>query len=166
MLFWLDAHWSGSQTYGEDDECPLLEELEIILSSNLKNFAILIDDARLFLAPPPLPHNLEIWPSITDICRAVPDNYDLIVRNDVIYIIPDHVEMRAYTQKIITSDWSNYVNSHKPVTTSTFRSVLVKVPFFSAKQSEGRTTSASFAVSVKKISCTTRNSNFLRHSSV
>jgi len=31
--FWLDAHWSGGETYGEQDECPLLEELKIILGS-------------------------------------------------------------------------------------------------------------------------------------
>ncbi|GLI54160.1 hypothetical protein [Thermodesulfovibrio yellowstonii] len=30
ILFWLDAHWSGGETYGEEDECPLIEELNII----------------------------------------------------------------------------------------------------------------------------------------
>ena len=54
VLFWLDSHWSGGDTYGEQDECPLLQELNIIFSSTMKNYAILIDDARLFLAPPPV----------------------------------------------------------------------------------------------------------------
>lgn len=52
VLFWLDAHYSGGETYGKNDECPLVKELEIIFSKKLKNFVILIDDARLFLAPP------------------------------------------------------------------------------------------------------------------
>ena len=30
ILFWLDAHWSGGDTYGEEDECPLIDELRII----------------------------------------------------------------------------------------------------------------------------------------
>jgi hypothetical protein len=54
ILFWLDAHWSGGETYGESDQCPLIKELEVIFRySKEKNFAILIDDVRLFLAPPP-----------------------------------------------------------------------------------------------------------------
>ncbi len=40
----------------------------------------------------------------------------------------------------------------------TRRSVLVNVPSFSAKEAPGRTTSASSAVSVRKMSWTTRNS--------
>ncbi|MDR1514735.1 MAG: hypothetical protein LBS45_03495 [Synergistaceae bacterium] len=54
MLFWLDAHWSGGDTAGENIQCPLLEELKIILDSNSSHF-ILIDDARLILASPLLP---------------------------------------------------------------------------------------------------------------
>jgi len=60
IIFWLDAHWSGGDTYGQQDECPLLQELNTIFNSEMRNYAILIDDARLFLAPPPLPHNIKI----------------------------------------------------------------------------------------------------------
>ena len=48
-LFWL-IHWSGGDTYGADDECPLLSELNIIFEKSKSNHAILIDDARLFMA--------------------------------------------------------------------------------------------------------------------
>ena len=27
-LFWLDSHWCGGSTYGEEDQCPLLAEIE------------------------------------------------------------------------------------------------------------------------------------------
>lgn len=32
-IFWLDSHWSGGETDGKDDECPLLEELLAISAS-------------------------------------------------------------------------------------------------------------------------------------
>ena len=44
-------------------------------------------------------------------------------------------------------------------TRATRRSVLAKVPSFSAKEAAGRTTSASLPVSVRKMSWTTRNSS-------
>ncbi|MGC9123827.1 MAG: hypothetical protein ACP5IB_07170 [Thermoplasmata archaeon] len=36
ILFWLDAHWSGGETYGENDECPLIDELNIIFQKKQK----------------------------------------------------------------------------------------------------------------------------------
>ena len=35
---------------------PLLSELNIIFEKSKSNHAILIDDARLFMAPPPKPY--------------------------------------------------------------------------------------------------------------
>ena len=46
-------------------------------------------------------------------------------------------------------------------TRCTRRSVLVNVPLFSAKLTAGRTTSANWAVSVRKMSCTTRKSDLV-----
>lgn len=91
VLFWLGAHWSGGDTYGEQDECPLLQELEIIFSSAMKNYAILIDDARLFLAPPPLPHKVKNWPAIKQVADVIPLHFDMIVHEDVIYIVPNDI---------------------------------------------------------------------------
>ena len=46
-LFWLDAHFSGGSTAGEQSHCPLMSELPQILSSrNASNTVILIDDSR------------------------------------------------------------------------------------------------------------------------
>ena len=72
ILFWLDAHWSGGDTYGKEDECPLIKELEIIFNYPDKNQVILIDDARLFLAPPPRPHSFKNWQSVKDIFNILP----------------------------------------------------------------------------------------------
>ncbi len=87
ILFWLDAHWSGGQTYGEKDECPLLDELATIFAAG-KDTPILVDDARLFLAPPPLPHDAASWPNIREVVNATPKDFEIFVFNDVIYIIP------------------------------------------------------------------------------
>ena len=98
-LIWLDAHWSGLGTYGEGDECPVLKELEIIFAHQDRPI-ILIDDARLFLQPPPSPHDHLAWPSIDELVRAIPINYRTIVRNDVIYVLHETIfaEFRAHIQ--------------------------------------------------------------------
>ena len=89
-IFWLDGHWSGSGTAGEENECPLLQEIEAINHYGYEKF-IFIDDARLFLSPPPPPHNTNHWPTIAEIIKkieqGVPDSYT-VVYNDVIISIP------------------------------------------------------------------------------
>ena len=114
LLFWLDAHWSGGETYGEEDECPLIEELEIIFEYN-KNYVILIDDARLFLAPPPYPHKIENWPSLTDILNSMPDNWELIEFEDVIYLFNTkcNKDFKSFIQKIVTERWKQYGQDSK-----------------------------------------------------
>jgi hypothetical protein len=107
VLFWLDAHWSGGKTYGEGDECPLLEELRIIFESSVSNYVVLVDDARLFLAPPPSPHKLESWPTIDQVCERVPRGFEVLVYEDVLYLVPTRLEMRRYFQHKTTSDWKS-----------------------------------------------------------
>lgn len=48
VVFWLDAHWSGPGTARGTNDTPVLEELEVISASAVKDFVILIDDARCF----------------------------------------------------------------------------------------------------------------------
>jgi hypothetical protein len=62
-LFWLDAHWSGLDTAGQEAECPILDEIGIIDASPLDHI-IVVDDARLFCAPPPRPHRADHWPDL------------------------------------------------------------------------------------------------------
>ena len=89
-IFWLDAHWMPG-SFGETHECPLLEEIAAIHQSTAEHY-ILIDDARLFLMPPPSPHRASDWPDIVSTLSALnaPDrapNYS-VVHNDVIISIP------------------------------------------------------------------------------
>lgn len=87
ILYWLDSHWSGGNTYGKDDECPLIEELKIIFGKK-HSFVILIDDARLFTSPPPIPHKIEGWPTIDEVLSVIPKGYKVFIYEDVIYILP------------------------------------------------------------------------------
>lgn len=107
ILFWLDAHWSGGDTYGQNDEYPLFDELQIILCYNK---LIMVDDARLFLAPPPIPHNYRNWPSINDIYNVLPADKQIIIFEDVIYIYSMNLEdkIKNYFQRKTTEQWQNF----------------------------------------------------------
>jgi len=90
VVYWLDAHWCGTTTAGVSDECPLYREVSVLGPLN-PDSVILIDDARLFLAPPPSPHNASHWPSIDrviDYLRATSRVHGLWVINDVIIFAP------------------------------------------------------------------------------
>ena len=105
VLYWLDAHWSGGATYGQGDECPLLEELRLIFGAG-GDCAILVDDARLFLSPPPRPHDPAEWPTLREVAATLPAGWELFVREDVIHLVPPAVvtAFRAYLQELATAD--------------------------------------------------------------
>jgi hypothetical protein len=91
VLYWLDAHWCvADDTSGEKSQCPLLEEIQAIGQLNDQS-VILIDDARLFLAAPPAPHESAQWPSIDSIITTLKhtsSQHELSVVNDVIIFYP------------------------------------------------------------------------------
>lgn len=91
VLYWLDAHWCvADDTSGELSQCPLLEEIRAIEQLN-ETSLIIIDDARLFLASPPEPHEISQWPSIDSIItalRQISAQHELTVINDVIIYYP------------------------------------------------------------------------------
>jgi len=123
ILYWLDAHWSGGETYGEMDECPLIEELIIIFKYD-KKCVILIDDARLFLAPPPKPHELNNWPTFKDIINVIPKDWELVVYEDVIYLLPKEVQLdfRKHLQIDVSAKWLKF-NKKKSI----FARILKKI---------------------------------------
>lgn len=71
-VYWLEGHWSGGETAGEQD------------------------DARLFLCASPLPHDPSQWPAIPEILDALPAAYKgslFQVVADVIFIVPGDVAL-------------------------------------------------------------------------
>ena len=47
-LFWLESHFDMHSDIRGKYDCPILYELDIIKSSNIKNHTIMIDDLRIF----------------------------------------------------------------------------------------------------------------------
>jgi hypothetical protein len=111
-LFWLDAHWSGGVTYGEEDQCPLMDEITIINQYHPNSY-ILIDDARLFTSPPQPPHKLEYWPDITQILNVLHqtsvDKYVVIIE-DIIIAVPTTAKsvVARYCQEVNQHLWEEY----------------------------------------------------------
>jgi hypothetical protein len=114
-LFWLDSHYSGDQTYGVAEECPLIDELHTIMMSPIEHF-IMIDDSRLFLSPPPEPHKIEQWPTIGQIIRtfeAARKEYYLVIIEDVIVAVPEFAKplVAKYCREQNTLAWEKHVKS-------------------------------------------------------
>ena len=88
-LFWLDGHYSGGETAGESDECPVLAEIAAIDASETEHF-LFIDDARLFLCPPPAPHRADHWPSLGELVTALQNEREvgIVVLDDVVIRVP------------------------------------------------------------------------------
>jgi GT2 family glycosyltransferase len=94
-LFWLDAHWCVAEnTAGNQSQCPLLDEIRAINKLS-DSSVLLIDDARLFLAPPPAPHDVSQWPSFEEIIaalRRLSDQHELMIVNDTIIFYPKEIK--------------------------------------------------------------------------
>jgi hypothetical protein len=93
VLYWLDAHFCCHGSAGSELQCPLLAELEAIGSLGADS-VVLIDDARLFMAPPPAPFLVEQWPNFSQVLArlsALNSAHELIVIDDVIVFVPPHV---------------------------------------------------------------------------
>lgn len=111
-IFWLDAHWSGEETYGDTDQCPLIGELEIINHSRFDNF-IFTDDARLFTSPPQPPHHPEQWSDISAIIKTLNKSENeryVVIIEDVIIAVPIFAKqiVMEYCQKVNTKLWMEF----------------------------------------------------------
>lgn len=96
-LLWLDAHWCGEgaqDSHEIGDECPLRQELEAVnLHTYSSDMFILIDDARLFTAPPPYPHDPQQWPTWGEVKRLLERCPRYVhVHDDVIIAVPPHAQ--------------------------------------------------------------------------
>jgi hypothetical protein len=109
-VYWLDAHYSGGETAGENYECPLLDELSAIGDADGEQF-LFIDDARDFLSPPPRPHDPNDWPTIDEVILTIRDElgteYYIVVGEDVIVAVPPAAAnlVKLYAQDVATESW-------------------------------------------------------------
>jgi glycosyltransferase involved in cell wall biosynthesis len=113
-LFWLDAHWSDEPGASEHDRgSPLLEELAAIGSLG-PDSVVMIDDARLFLAPPPPPSDPEDWPALEEVLSTLgglSKKHEPMVIDDVIVFFPRKVKdtVRRYAREAGT-DWLSEIS--------------------------------------------------------
>lgn len=88
-MFFLDGHWSTGPTAGRGRECPVMEELGAIAGGSSRD-CLIIDDARLFAAAPPPPHDPTQWPSLMEVFDALreqhPGHYVTLVADQVIAV--------------------------------------------------------------------------------
>lgn len=91
VLYWLDAHWCvADETAAAESQCPLLGELDALGTLNDESI-VLIDDARLFLATPPAPHDPPEWPRFQEVIEklfSLSAAHEITVVNDVIAFYP------------------------------------------------------------------------------
>ena len=128
-VFWLDAHWCEADAAGAESQCPLLDELAAITPLNEKS-VVLIDDARLFFAPPPRPAEAEQWPTFDELLSAMPGlgtTHRLMVLDDVFVLFPASIEepLRAWARDN-TTDWHAELQSGRRIK-GTLDSVLANV---------------------------------------
>jgi hypothetical protein len=104
VLFWLDAHWCvGENTAGQDSQSPLREELRAIGKLHPQS-VVLIDDARYYLCPPPIPHRFTDWPDFHDlviILLSLSNQHRLMIFNDVLLFYPENIrsDMAAFAHQ-------------------------------------------------------------------
>jgi hypothetical protein len=85
-LFWLDAHWSGLDTAGSENPCPVIEEIRAIGAGHPSD-CLLIDDARLFNHP--------AWPSLFAVMSTIKEvrpGHHVTVIHDLIVAVPATVQ--------------------------------------------------------------------------
>jgi hypothetical protein len=108
-LYWLDGHWSGGPTAGAGHECPVLDEVERIGKGHADD-CLLIDDARLFVASPPPPHDPAQWPSLVELFDAIrasrPGAHVTIVA-DVVIAVPERAKavVDRYAHSVLSPEW-------------------------------------------------------------
>jgi hypothetical protein len=105
-VVWLDSHWSGGATYGEGRECPLLSEIETLRSARREHF-LFIDDARLFVAPPPRPHDVDQWPGLVQVTEALTQGerpLETLILGDTFVAVPARARplVWAFAQDVAT----------------------------------------------------------------
>lgn len=117
VVYWLDAHWCvADNTSGYHSQCPLLQELNAIQALNAQS-VILIDDARLFLCPPPRPHEISQWPDFNAVIKklfSLSSIHEIMVVNDVIVYYPVSINSTLKTYAYENSiDWLSVLDKSR-----------------------------------------------------
>lgn len=86
-LIWLDAHKCRFEDSLTASECPLVDELQAIKATGVEH-VIMIDDARMFIEPPPEPYDPAQWPTLNKVAELLPPDYEYTIWHDAIIAVP------------------------------------------------------------------------------
>ncbi len=109
-IFWLDAHWSGQDTYGDDMVHPLLNELTLIKNSNVEHF-IFMDDLR-FMSHPCRFECKDEWPLLGDIFWSLYNDkikYNFSILGDILFAFPDKRDIKLVLNQFREDLYMNYI---------------------------------------------------------
>lgn len=113
-IYWIDSHFKGGDTFGSENPCPLIDELEIILPTFSESDILLIDDSRLFTMP-----NISVdhkkWPDLVSIVNVLKRfNCKLYIDSDVLIVGKEKSDIvdkfLYYVQKNNTSVKKGFFN--------------------------------------------------------
>jgi hypothetical protein len=110
-FYFLDGHWSGGPTEGVENQCPLLAEIAAI-GPGCPDDCMVIDDARLFTAAPPPPHNTAQWPALVEVFDAIrsqrPDHVVTLLADQII-AVPQRAQpaIDTYSARVVHETLSN-----------------------------------------------------------
>jgi len=88
-VFWLDAHCAGVGTMQGTTRCPILGELDALVSHSREDNCILIDDADCFGLDDHYPSIDEVF----SILKNINANYNISIKNNIIMAIPSHIDI-------------------------------------------------------------------------
>jgi hypothetical protein len=135
VVFWLDAHYSAGETAGENDPCPLREELSIIFRRN-KEDVVIIDDARCF----PVNNTNGTYPSIVEIMHSAVGETEkgqgkrIYICNDQIFILPEReIYEEVMLPYILDTDKRLWIDSARQAD-RTFKKTIGKIAVCATKK--------------------------------
>ncbi len=109
----------------------LLTEIDIINTSGFGN-VIFIDDARLFLSPPPGPCTWDAWPSIGSILEKLQDHKHrryVVIIQDVIIAVPIELKqvLASWCQESNAKEWADHGKAMREDNLPPFRKGLLQI---------------------------------------
>jgi hypothetical protein len=121
ILFWLDGHYSESNDAKGKTNTPIMQELEVIKNSNIKNAVILIDDMRCFQTFENTPENSSLmgYPTVNEVfnmiltinkdyqCAIIGDTAIAFLKQEPVSLSP---VIKACTKSRLCEDDSNFEN--------------------------------------------------------
>lgn len=108
---WLDAHWSGGSTAGDDDPCPVLAEISVLGEAFGGRAVVLVDDARIFSCPSPADQVNNQWPTLFEVLAALEGRgWRTFVLDDVVAGVPPELaaSFAALGSRSRTATWGRF----------------------------------------------------------